>query len=55
MMLTYSFEWKHPDVNEGSPKFKELMERHSNTAKMAVDKTIEHLRALVQEGRLKVE
>jgi len=55
LMLTYSFEWKHPDIEEGSPKIDALMERHSKTAKMAVDKTIEHVRNLVQSGKLKVE
>jgi hypothetical protein len=51
-MLTYSFEWKHPDIEDGSPKVKVLIDRHSKTAKMAVDKTIDHLRKLVQEGKL---
>jgi hypothetical protein len=52
LFLSYSFEWKHPNVEAGSAQAEELQAKHKKTAKMAVDKTIETVRRMVQEGSL---
>ncbi|GAB7348044.1 hypothetical protein MBLNU459_g6080t1 [Dothideomycetes sp. NU459] len=50
--MTYAFQWLHPDVEAGSAEEKELMRGHKATAKMAVDKSIEAIRRLVNEGKI---
>jgi hypothetical protein len=55
MFLTYSFEYKHPNIDEQSEEAEELLARHRNTAKMAVEKTIETIRRMVQAGQLKAD
>jgi len=52
LFMTYSFEWKHPNVEEGSAEVEELLEKHKKTAKMAVDMTIETVRRMAKEGSL---
>jgi Domain of unknown function (DUF1857) len=52
LFLSYSFEWKHPNVEAGSAQAEELQAKHKKTAKMAVDKTIETVRRMAQEGSL---
>jgi hypothetical protein len=52
LFLSYSFEWKHPDVEAGSAQATELQAKHKKTAQMAVDKTIETVRKMVQQGSL---
>jgi hypothetical protein len=53
--LTYSFEVQHVNVDEKSAQAEKLLAQHRNTAKMAVEKTIETIRRLVQAGQLKIE
>ncbi|KAF2423696.1 DUF1857-domain-containing protein [Tothia fuscella] len=52
LYLSYSFEWIHEGVEAGSEEAKKLQEDHRKTAKMAVDKTIETIRKLVNDGKI---
>ncbi|KAH7008555.1 hypothetical protein EDB80DRAFT_840907 [Ilyonectria destructans] len=52
LFLTYSFEWHHPGVPDGSEKAHELEETHWKVAKMAVEKSIMTLRRLVADGEI---
>lgn len=52
LYMTYAFQWLHPDVEAGGAKAEELMKGHKATAKMAVDKSIEAIRRLVNEGKI---
>ncbi|KAK0610639.1 hypothetical protein B0T17DRAFT_500206 [Bombardia bombarda] len=52
LVMTYIFEWRHPGVEEGSDKARELLEGHRETAKMAVESSIETIRRLVKEGKI---
>ncbi|RYP03814.1 hypothetical protein DL764_004864 [Monosporascus ibericus] len=52
LLMTYSFEWRHPDVEEGSAKAAELKEAHMKGAKIAVEGTIDTIRRLVKEGEI---
>ncbi|RYP73815.1 hypothetical protein DL771_003393 [Monosporascus sp. 5C6A] len=40
LLMTYSFEWRHPDVEEGSAKAAELEEAHMKGAKIAVEPSV---------------
>lgn len=52
LLMTYSFAWVHDGVAEGSAEARELEEKHWNTAKMAVEGSIDTIRRLVKEGQL---
>ncbi|KAK4207990.1 DUF1857-domain-containing protein [Rhypophila decipiens] len=52
LWMTYVFEWRHPDVQEGSDEAAALKVKHKTTAKMAVESSIETIRRLVAEGKL---
>ncbi|KAH6987890.1 hypothetical protein BKA56DRAFT_612632 [Ilyonectria sp. MPI-CAGE-AT-0026] len=52
LFLTYSFEWHHSGVPDGSEKVHELEETHWKVAKMAVEKSIMTLRRLVADGEV---
>ncbi|KAE9968403.1 hypothetical protein BLS_005886 [Venturia inaequalis] len=52
LFLTYSFEWKHPNVEAGSAEAEQVQAKHKKTAKMAVDSTIETIRRMAKEGSL---
>jgi hypothetical protein len=51
--MTYVFEWQHPEVEKGGDKEKELLEQYRNAAKMGVDKSLESIRRMVEDGSLK--
>lgn len=52
--MTYSFSWRHPDVDESeTEKVAELMQKNKAMSKMAVDKSIEAIRRLVKDGTIK--
>ncbi|KAK6850661.1 hypothetical protein PG987_000295 [Apiospora arundinis] len=54
LMMTYVFEWRHPEVAEGDEKrVEELRESHGKTAKMAVEGSINTIRRLVKDGEIK--
>lgn len=50
--MTYVFEWRYPDVEEGSEKAASLMKEHTEGAKMAVHSSIEAMRRMGQAGEL---
>lgn len=52
--MTYAFEWLHPEVAASdTQKVEELRGKHAKTAQMAVEKSIEAVRRLVQDGTIK--
>ncbi|OIW22744.1 DUF1857-domain-containing protein [Coniochaeta ligniaria NRRL 30616] len=52
LFMTYVFEWRHPEVEEGSAKARELEEGHKKTAKLAVESSIKTIRRLVEEDKI---
>lgn len=52
LYMTYAFEWQHSDVDaKDTEKVEELRKKHMETAKMAVEKSIEAIRRYVQMER----
>ncbi|KAF2872439.1 hypothetical protein BDV95DRAFT_569734 [Massariosphaeria phaeospora] len=52
LLMTYMFEYRLPEVEEGAQAEKEL-QRLKGLAKGAVEKTIETMREMVRDGRIK--
>ncbi|KAH7184886.1 uncharacterized protein B0J16DRAFT_414318 [Fusarium flagelliforme] len=52
LVMTYAFEWRHPELDQGSEKVKQLREKYSKMAKGAVDGSINTIRQLVKDGEL---
>ncbi|KAH7234872.1 uncharacterized protein BKA55DRAFT_679617 [Fusarium redolens] len=52
LVLTYAFKWRHPEVEAGSERAKELREKYSKMARMAVEGSINTIRELVKKGEL---
>ncbi|KAH8658058.1 hypothetical protein BX600DRAFT_514580 [Xylariales sp. PMI_506] len=52
LMLTYVFEWRHPELEQGSEKAVEVEDRLWKTAKMAVDSSIKTIRNLVEKAEI---
>ncbi|KAI3319728.1 DUF1857-domain-containing protein [Xylariaceae sp. AK1471] len=52
LYMSYVFEWRHPDVAEGSERASQLEEAHWKMAKMAVEGSIDTIRRLVTEGKI---
>ncbi|KAF4984570.1 hypothetical protein FZEAL_246 [Fusarium zealandicum] len=52
LILTYAFEWRYPDVVEGSEEAKRLEDKNWNMSKVAVEGSINTIRRLVEEGKL---
>ncbi|KAK6440847.1 hypothetical protein LTR95_002928 [Oleoguttula sp. CCFEE 5521] len=50
--MTYTFEWRYPDVEKDSDRHKELVEMHRKGAKQAVHSSIEALRRMASAGEL---
>lgn len=51
--MTYMFEWHYPKIEEGSVEAKETHERLKKMPKMAVDMSINRIREMVVEGKIK--
>ncbi|KAI2641044.1 hypothetical protein GGS21DRAFT_502772 [Xylaria nigripes] len=51
-LLSDIFEWRHPDVSEGSAEAKQLEENHWKMAKKSVDSAIDTIRRMVAEGKI---
>lgn len=51
--MTYMFEFDIPGVEEGSEEKEKHVQRLKGTAKMAVEKSIETIREMVKDGRIK--
>ncbi|KAF2086099.1 DUF1857-domain-containing protein [Saccharata proteae CBS 121410] len=54
LYMTYCFEWQHPDVAADSDEARKLLESNKGTSRMAVEKSIESIREMVRDGRIKV-
>ncbi|KAI0975348.1 hypothetical protein F4678DRAFT_484971 [Xylaria arbuscula] len=52
LLLSYVFEWRHPDVAEGSEKASQLEKAHWEMAKIAVESSIDTIRQFVAEGKI---
>ncbi|KAL7620451.1 hypothetical protein AAE478_009446 [Parahypoxylon ruwenzoriense] len=52
LLMTYAFEWRHPDVREGSEEAKVLEEKSWKIAKLAVESSIDTIRRLVSNGEI---
>ncbi|KAI0410018.1 DUF1857-domain-containing protein [Xylaria palmicola] len=52
LLLTYVFEWRHPDVSDGTERASQLEEAHWKMAKVAVESSIDTTRRLVTEGKI---
>lgn len=53
--MTYAFAWQHPEIDgSDTAKIEEQRKKHMETAKMAVEKSIEAIRKMVVEGEIKV-
>jgi len=53
LLMTYMFEFDIPGVEEGSEEKEKHVQRLKGTAKMAVEKSIETIREMVKDGRIK--
>ncbi|EGP87125.1 uncharacterized protein MYCGRDRAFT_42989 [Zymoseptoria tritici IPO323] len=52
MNMTYTFEWRHEDVKEGSEEHKKVAKYSIEGAKMAVHNSIEAMRKMAGAGEL---
>ena len=53
-MMTYAFEWRHPEVDaKDEAKVAALREKLKQMARGAVENSIESLRKMVLDGRIK--
>lgn len=50
--MTYTFEWRYPDVVEGSEEHKEKWKQSVEGAKMAVHSSIVAMRKMAEAGEL---
>ncbi|KAF1839273.1 DUF1857-domain-containing protein [Decorospora gaudefroyi] len=53
LKMTYSFEWRVPHLQEESEEFEKEMKRFKGMAKGAVESSIEAMREMVKDGRIK--
>lgn len=50
--MTYTFEWRFPEMREGSEEHKEKEKFMRESAKMAVTSSIEAMRKMASAGEL---
>ena len=50
--MTYTFEWRYPDIKEGSEEHEKAVKRAVEGAKMAVHSSIEAMRKMATAGEL---
>lgn len=50
--MTYSFEWRRPEVSEGSEEHGRLVEEYRKGAQTAVHSSIEAMRKMAAAGEL---
>jgi len=53
LYMTYTFEWLHPELKGDAAGLAAAKEKEWKVAKMAVNKTIEVMREMVKDGRIK--
>lgn len=51
--MTYAFELSYPGLEEGSKGLEEQVTKMRGMSKVAVEKSIETIRAMVGDGRIK--
>ena len=52
MNMTYTFEWRYPDIKEGTQEHKDAKKNAIEGAKMAVHSSIEAMRKMASAGEL---
>ncbi|OCK77597.1 DUF1857-domain-containing protein [Lepidopterella palustris CBS 459.81] len=52
LSMTYMFEWRYPNVEEGTEEAEKVVAQSKKIAKMAVDMTIDTIRRMVIEGQI---
>ncbi|KAM0250755.1 hypothetical protein ACHAP5_001972 [Fusarium lateritium] len=52
LVMTYAFEWRHPEIAADDEQVKGLREKYFKMAKGAVEGSIDTIRRLVKEGEL---
>ncbi|KAJ3580200.1 hypothetical protein NPX13_g361 [Xylaria arbuscula] len=52
LLLSYVFEWRHPNVEAGSEKASQLEAAHWEMAKVAVESSLNTIRSMVAEGKI---
>ncbi|KAF1987903.1 DUF1857-domain-containing protein [Aulographum hederae CBS 113979] len=52
LMMTYSFEWVHPNIEAGSEEEKAKMIQYKKMARGAVEGSIDTIRRFVKEGEI---
>lgn len=50
--MTFTFEWYHPEVTEGSEEHRKLEEKYWAMGEEVVEKTIEATRDMKKAGKL---
>ncbi|CAO2658814.1 Nn.00g065370.m01.CDS01 [Neocucurbitaria sp. VM-36] len=51
--MTYAFEFRYPNIQEGSKEAEEQLQKLKATSKKAVESSIEAIRQMVVDGRIK--
>lgn len=52
LMLTFTFEWEHKDIEKGSEEEKTKQKGYQSTAPKAVAGTLKAIREMIQKGEL---
>lgn len=55
LYMTYTFEWKHPELEGDGEGLRRRLEVERKMAKVAVEGTIKVMREMVADGRWKEE
>ena len=50
--MTYTFEWRYPDIKEGTQEHQDAKKNGIEGAKMAVHSSIEAMRKMAVDGKL---
>jgi hypothetical protein len=50
--MTYTFEWRYPNITEGSQDHKDAQKNEIEAAKRAVHSSIEAMRKMASAGEL---
>ena len=53
LYLTFTFEMIFPDLEEGSKEMEKMREEYEKLGMQAVEHTIQTIRAMVKDGRIK--
>lgn len=52
LLLTFSFEWEHNEIEAGSEEAVEKQKQYQETAPKGIVRTIDAIRKMVKEGKL---